>query len=225
MAPLACWSRTSINIHRYLFIKLSLYSPNIRHLTDINQETNFNLQIQEWPNLSTVSRYWVLRCYGHSAIHLYFNYDVSKKHYTATSGRMIISWQFTNDFQGTRRGPISDSFLANMKWEKQRKFCRMPGTQTEALHTLRGIRFGECYLTTSHKEKASPPDTAPQNMRHLLSLCGNDVIRSTASSPAVKDSPMICLFNPMIGYVAKLLTDTFVDFASSPPSRNRYHTG
>jgi hypothetical protein len=51
------------------------------------------------------------------------------------------------------------------------------------------------YLTMSHKEKASQPDTAPQNMLHLLSLCGNGVFRSTASSPAVKDSPMICTFN------------------------------
>lgn len=71
----------------------------------------------------------------------------------------------------------------------------MPGTQTEALHTLRGIRSGDCYLTISHKEKASHPDTAPQNMRHLLSLCGNDVIRSTVSIPAVKDSSMISMFN------------------------------
>jgi len=84
----------------------------------------------------------------------------------------------------------------------------MPGTQTEGLHTFRGIRSGDCYLTISHKEKASQPDTSPQHMRHSLPLCGNDVSRSTASSPAVKDSPMICMFNvvPMTGYVTKLLT-------------------
>jgi len=142
-----------------------------------------------------VSRYWVLRCYRHSGTNLCFIYDVSKKHYTAASGRMIIAWQFTNDFQGTRHGPISDFFLANLKWEKQRKFCRVPETQTEALHTFRGIRSGDCYLTISHKEKASQPDTTLQNMRHLLSFCGNDVIRSTASSPSVKDIPTICMFN------------------------------
>lgn len=172
-----------------------------------------------------MSRYWVLRCYRHSATHLYFNYGVSKKHYTATSGRMIIAWQITNDFQGTRHCPISDSFLANLKWEKQRKFCRMPGTQTEALHTLRGIRSVYCYLTISHKEKASQPDTAPQNMRHLPSLCGNDVIRSKASSPTVKNSPMICMFN-VVPYdrLRNKITDTLVDFTSSPPGRNRYHT-
>jgi hypothetical protein len=148
---------------------------------------------------------------------LYLNYDVSKKNYTATSGGMITAWQFTNDFQGIRHGPISDSFLADVKREKQRKFCRCPEHKEKRYTHYAGFDL-VTYLTISRKERASQPDTAPQNMRHLLSPCGSDVIRSTASSPAVKD-------RPMIDYVTKLLTDTSVDFTSSPPSRNCYHNG
>jgi hypothetical protein len=71
----------------------------------------------------------------------------------------------------------------------------VPGTQTEVLHTLRGIRSGDCHLTVMHKGNASQPDTAPQKMRHILSLCGKHVIRSTASSPVVKDIPIIGMYN------------------------------
>jgi hypothetical protein len=137
MTPLACWLRTSISIHRHLFIELTLHSPNIRHLTDINQQLNVNLQIQEWTNLSTVSRYWVLRRYRHSATHFYLKNDVSKKHYTATSGRMIIAWQFTNDFQGTRHGPISD-FSGKYEVRKTTKILRdARNTNRSATHITR----------------------------------------------------------------------------------------
>jgi len=73
------------------------------------------------------------------------------------------------------------------------------------------------------KAQVSPP---PPQVRTLAWLCGNDVIRSTASSPAEKDSPMICMFN-VVPYdrLRNKITDTRVDFTSSPLSRNRYHTG
>jgi len=99
-------------------------------------------------------------------------------------------------------------FSGKSEVKKQRKFCRVSGTRTKALHTFRGIRSGDCYLTISHKEKASEPYTAPQHMRYSLSPGGNGVIRPTESSPAVKvvQRSVCSTLYPMIGYVTKLVT-------------------